>query len=153
MNSGEKLWHICRNGEISTFKVTDLHPRSRSLIVFKGNWVIHLYSKFHEDISNQSKVIKIYNFCVKVFFFHVLAEYIISYWAFTCQWTLKLHIHFSWPVHLHQRHKGRSRPKNNSYIWPQLMPMGLSNACKLWNCLIIYPRVQWQLFHGDIMKQ
>jgi len=59
MNSGEKLQHICRNDEISTFKVIDLGPRSRSLIVFKDNRFIHLYSKFHEDISYQSKVIKI----------------------------------------------------------------------------------------------
>ena len=74
INSGEKLQHICRNSEIITFKVIYLGPRSRSLIVSKDNRFIHLHSKFHEDIYNQSKVIKIWNFWAKTFIFDVFDQ-------------------------------------------------------------------------------
>ena len=70
---GRTLYNVqnCSNLLLVTF---NLDPRSRSLIIFKDNRFIHLYSKFHEDISNQSKVINIWNFWVKTFIFGVFDQ-------------------------------------------------------------------------------
>ena len=75
MNSGEKLRHIGRNGEISTFKLIDLGSRSRSFIVFKDNITLYTYIPSFMKISlTNQKLYKYEIFCLKILIFSVFDQ-------------------------------------------------------------------------------